>query len=105
MPRRTVLTLQGSLYTNETYQALLQARGIRASMNSVGTWYDYAPMESFIGNLMMELVYHDLYHTRDETQARLFDYMEALYNRRRRHLALYCLSPEGYERLGDHHRV
>ena len=68
-------------------------------MNSVGTWYDTASMERFIGNLKMELVYHDAYHTRDEAQTRVFEYIEAFYNRRRRHLALPYPSPEAFERL------
>jgi len=42
---------QGSQYTDGTYQALLEAYGVQVSMNSVGTWYDNAPMESFIGTL------------------------------------------------------
>ena len=92
---------QGSQYTDETYQALLEANGMRPSMNSVGTWYDNAPMESFIGTLKMELVYHEVYHTRDEAQTRVFEYIEAFYNRRRRHSALHYLSPEAYEQLGD----
>jgi len=91
---------QGSQYTDAAYQNLLEANGMRASMNSVGTWYDNAPMESFIGTLKMELVYHDVYHTRDEAQTQIFEYIEAFYNRRRRHSALHYLSPEAYEQLG-----
>ena len=96
---------QGSQYTDEAYQTLLQAYGMQASMNGVGTWYDNAPMESFIGNLKMELVYHDVYHTRDEARVHLFEYIEAFYNRRRRHSALHYLSPDAYEQLGDQVRV
>ena len=42
---------QGSQYTDDTYKAIFQAYGIRASMNIVGTWYVDAPTESFIGRL------------------------------------------------------
>jgi putative transposase len=90
---------QGSQYTDGTYQALLEVHGIQVSMNSVGTWYDNAPMESFIGTLKIEEVYHCVYHTRDEARANLFDYIESFYNRRRRHSALGYLSPEAYEQL------
>ena len=90
---------QGSQYTDQTYQALLRDHGIRASMNGVGTWYDNAPMESFFGTLKSELVYHRVYHTRDEAKADVFFYIESFYNRRRRHSALDYLSPEAYERL------
>lgn len=90
---------RGSQYTDHTYQALLEAHGIRASMNSVGSWYDNAPMESFIGTLKTELVYHRRYRTRDEARADLFFYIEGFYNRRRRHSSLGYLSPDAYEQL------
>ncbi len=90
---------RGSQYTDHTYQALLEAYGIRASMNGVGSWYDNAPMESFIGTLKTELVYQRHYLTRDEARADLFCYIETFYNRRRRHSSLGYLSPEAYERL------
>jgi len=90
---------QGSQYTDQAYQALLKGRGIRASMNGTGTWYDNAPMESFFGTLKSELVYHCVYHTRDEARADVFFYIKSFYNRRRRHSALDYLSPEAYEQL------
>ena len=90
---------QGSQYTDGTYQALLRGHGIQASMNGVGTWYDNAPMESFFGTLKSELVHHRVYHTRDEARPELFFYIEAFYNRRRRHSSLDYLSPEAYEQL------
>ena len=90
---------QGSQYTDGTYQALLKDHGIQASMNGVGTWYDNAPMESFFGTLKSELVHHRVYHTRDEARPDLFFYIEAFYNRRRRHSSLDYLSPEAYEQL------
>ena len=90
---------QGSQYTDGTYQALLRDHGIQASMNGVGTWYDNAPMESFFGTLKSELVHHRVYQTRDEARPDLFFYMEAFYNRRRRHSSLDYLSPEAYEQL------
>jgi len=90
---------QGSQYTDQVYQALLKTHGIQASMNGVGTWYDNAPMESFFGTLKSELVHHCQYRTRDEARSDLFDYIEAFYNRRRRHSSLDYLSPEAYEQL------
>ena len=90
---------QGSQYTDSTYQAVLQDHGIQVSMNSVGTWYDNAPMESFFGTLKSEWVHHRVYQTREEARPDLFYYIEAFYNRRRRHSSLGYLSPEAYERL------
>ena len=68
-------------------------------MNGVGSWYDNAPMESFIGTLKSELVHHRVYHTREEARPDLFFYIEAFYNRRRIHSSLDYLSPEAYEQL------
>jgi putative transposase len=77
----------------------LETYGVQVSMNSVGTWYDNAPMESFIGTLKVKEVYHCVYHTRDEARVSLFDCIESFYNRRRRYSALGYLSPEAYEQL------
>ena len=90
---------QGSQYTDQMYRALLKDYGIRASMNSVGSWYDNAPMESFFGTLKSEWVHHAIYHTRNQARADVFFYIESFYNRRRRHSALDYLSPEAYEQL------
>ncbi len=90
---------QGSQYTDYGYRALLAAHDIQASMNGVGSWYDNAPMESFIGSLKSERVHHCQYRTRDEARTDLFSYIEGFYNRRRRHSSLDYLSPETYEQL------
>ena len=90
---------QGSQYTDQAYQALLKAHSIQPSMNGVGTWYDNAPMESFFGTLKSELVHHRHYCTHEEARPDLFFYIEAFYNRRRRHSSLDYLSPEAYEQI------
>jgi transposase InsO family protein len=90
---------QGSQYTDQAYQVLLRDYDIRASMNGAGSWYDNAPMESFFGTLKSELVYHCVYHTRDEAKVDVFSYIESFYNRRRLHSALDYLSPVAYEQL------
>ena len=90
---------QGSQYTDRAYQAMLKDHGIQPSMNSTGSWYDNAPMESFFGTLKSELVHHRVYDTRAEARPDLFFYIEAFYNRRRRHSSLGYLSPEAYEQL------
>jgi putative transposase len=89
---------RGSQYTDQKYQALLQAHCIQVSMNGVGSWYDNAPMESFFGTLKSERVHHCSYQTREEARTDLFFYIEAFYNRRRLHSALGYLSPEAFEK-------
>ena len=90
---------RGSQYTDNAFQVLLKDHGFQASMNGVGSWYDNAPMESFFGTLKSELVHHRVYRTRDQARPDLFFFIEAFYNRRRRHSALDYLSPEAYEQL------
>ena len=88
---------QGRQYTDQRYQALLASRGIQASMNGVGTWYDNAPMESLIGTIKSEWIYHFDHPTRAEARAAFFYYIEVFYNRRRRHSSLDYLSPQEHE--------
>jgi transposase InsO family protein len=45
------------------------------------------------------LVYHCVYHTRDEAKADVFFYIESFYNRRRCHSALDYLGLEAYEQF------
>ena len=90
---------QGSQYTSGDYQQMLKDWGIEISMNSVGTWYDNAPMESFFGTLKCEWVHRHTYLTRDEATTNLFYYIEAFYNQRRLHSSLGYLSPVEHEQL------
>lgn len=89
---------QGSQYTGTHYRQLLHHHQIRVSMNGVGNYYDNAPMESFFGTLKQELVYHRSYRTRAQARSDIFYYLEAFYNRRRRHSSLTYLSPDEFER-------
>ena len=90
---------QGSQYTDDRYQDMLSAYGIQPSMNSVGSWYDNAPMESFFGSLKSERVHHCTYQNRDQASPDVFYYIEGFYNRKRLHSSLGYLSPEAYESL------
>jgi transposase InsO family protein len=94
---------QGSQYTDSRYQAVLKANKIQPSMNSVGSWYDNAPMESFFGVLKSEHVHHCVYLTRDEARPDVFYYIEGFYNRRRLHSSLGYVSPVAHEQLYHNH--
>ena len=88
---------QGSQYTAEDYQAVLQTHHIVPSMNGVGTWYDNAPMESFFATMKSELVNHRPYRSRDEAGPDVFYYIEGFYNRQRLHSSLGYASPKDHE--------
>lgn len=89
---------RGSQYASEHYQRLLGEEGIVCSMSGVGQCWDNAPMESFFGRLKCEVAPGEMFTTRDQARAEIFEYLEAFYNRVRRHSSLGFLSPEEFER-------
>jgi putative transposase len=88
---------RGSQYTSGSYQALLAQMGIQVSMSGKGACYDNAAMESFFSSLKGEWTDWHAYHTRQEAQLSIFEYIEVFYNRQRRHSTLGYLSPVIYE--------
>jgi transposase InsO family protein len=89
---------RGSQYASDHYQRVLAAEGIVCSMSAVGQCGDNAPVESFFGRLKCELEPGEMFATRDQARAELFEYLEVFYNRVRRHSSLGFLSPEEFER-------
>lgn len=89
---------QGSQYTCEQFQQLLQVHGIECSMSRTGECHDNAVMESFFSRMKDERVTRRRYRRRDEARADIFDYIERFYNPRRRHSSLGGISPMEYEK-------
>ncbi len=89
---------RGSQYASEHYRRRLAEEGITCSMSRRGNCWDNAPMESFFASLKKELVHHEDYATRAEAKASIFEYLEAFYNRVRRHSSLGYVAPAEYER-------
>jgi putative transposase len=71
--------------------------GIARSMGSKGDCYDNAVAESFFATLKKELVHRRSWPSRRELTTEVFEYIEAFYNRVRRHSTLGMLSPADYE--------
>jgi transposase InsO family protein len=88
---------RGVQYASSDYRLLLRSHGIVVSMSRLGDCYDNAVMESFWGTLKTERVHHEVYETREQAKASIFQYIECWYNRRRRHSALGYKSPEQFE--------
>jgi len=76
---------QGTQYSSEAYQALLQENGIMCSMSRAGNVWDNSAMESFFSSMKSERVHRSRYRTRDEARSDIFDYIERFYN-----LVAYC---------------
>ena len=89
---------RGSQYASDHYQRLLGKHGITCSMSRVAQCRDNAPVESFFASLKRELVHDEEYTTREQAKASIFEYVEAFYNRVRRHSSLGYVSPEEFER-------
>jgi len=66
-------------------------------MGKVASAFDNALMESFWGSMQLELLDRRTWQTRAELATAMFDWIEAFYNRTRRHSALGYLSPAEFE--------
>ena len=67
-------------------------------MSRSGNFWDNAVVESFFSSLKKERVRKRVYKTRELARADVFEYIEAFYNRTRRHSHLGGVSPEAFER-------
>ncbi len=88
---------RGRQYASGKYRKLLSVHGMISSMSRKGNCYDNAVMESFFGTLKTELIYFERFATRREAKAKIFEYVEMFYNRRRRHSSLGYKSPAEFE--------
>jgi putative transposase len=88
---------QGSQYTSLIFTGRCRAVGIDVSMGSRGDCFDNAVLESFHASLKKDLIHRQAWPTKAETRTAVFDYVEAFYNRRRRHSTLGMLSPVEFE--------
>jgi putative transposase len=67
------------------------------SLGSRGDCFDNAVLESFHATLKKDLIHRRSWPTKTEARTAAFDYIEAFYNRRRRHSLLGMLSPVDFE--------
>ena len=89
---------QGGQYVSLLFTRRCRGVGIEISMGSRGDCFDNAVLESFHASLKKDLIHRRSWPTKTEVRTAVFDYIEAFYNRRRRHSTLGMLSPVAYER-------
>src|SRR5205823_3679113 len=89
---------QGGQYVSLGFGQKARDAGIAVSMGSKGDCFDNAVAESFFATLKKELVHRRSWPTRRELASEVFEYIEAFFNRTRRHSTLGYLSPEDFER-------
>lgn len=88
---------RGCHYASDDYRALLAAHHAVISMSRKGDCWDNAVAESFFATLELELILKHDWPTRDAARRAIFRYIEAWYNRERRHSTLDYVSPARYE--------
>ena len=88
----------GAQYTSIAFGKRCREAGVTLSMGSVGDCYDNALCESFFATLECELIERSTFRTRGEARLAVFDFIEAFYNRKRRHSSLGYVSPVAFER-------
>jgi putative transposase len=89
---------QGGQYVALGFGQQARDAGIAISMGSRGDCFDNAVAESFFATIKKELVHRQPWPSRRDLSSAVFDYIEAFYNRQRRHSTLGYLSPEDFER-------
>ena len=89
---------RGSQYASDLNRRVLASEGIACSMSGVGQCWDNAPVESLFGRLKCEVAPGELFATRAQAGAEIFEYLEVFYNRVRRHSSLGFVSPVEFER-------
>jgi transposase InsO family protein len=90
---------RGCQYASQAFGRRRQVAGILPSMGRVGDCYDNAVVESVFASLKTELLHRHVWPTRAAARLAIFEYIEAWYNRRRRHSTLGYLAPAAYEAL------
>lgn len=89
---------QGVQYTSLAFGGRCARAGIRPSIGSAGDCFDNSVTESFFATLETELLARQVFASRAQAKAAIFDYIEGFYNPRRRHSTLGQISPAEHER-------
>jgi len=97
-PRRTMIhSDQGTQYGCDAWRRFCESNQLEPSMSRKGNCWDNAVAESFFGSLKKERIKKHIYKTRELAKRDVADYIDAFYNRTRRHSHLGGLSPEQFE--------
>ena len=88
---------QGSQFVSLVFGQRCRDAGIEISMGSKGDCYDNSVAESFFATLKKDLIHRQSWPTKTEARTAIFEFIEAFYNRERRHSTLGYLSPHQFE--------
>ncbi len=88
---------RGSQYASNDYVKRLESIGAVRSMSRPGRPWENGRCESFLKTLKQEEIDARPYHTMEELEQHVTEFIEQIYNRVRLHSALDYLSPEEFE--------
>ncbi|MWN90007.1 DDE-type integrase/transposase/recombinase [Gilliamella sp. Pra-s65] len=88
---------QGIQYRSEQSQRILASYQITFSMSRAGNCLDNAVTERFFRSLKSERSNYRDYVTREQAIADIIDYIEPIYNQKRRHYKREFISPAEFE--------
>jgi putative transposase len=88
---------RGVQYASQVYTEMLKQHQATISMSRKGNPYDNAACESFMKTLKYEEVYRNEYRDFHEANARIGEFLELVYNRKRLHSALGYVPPAEFE--------
>jgi transposase InsO family protein len=88
--------VESTQFTSWAFSQRVKASGLVPSMGGVGACYDNALIESFWSGMQVELLDRHRWRTRLELANAIFDYLEIVHNRQRRHIS-GMLSPIEFE--------
>lgn len=90
---------RGSQFTSFAFRKRLEELNVLQSFSKKGHPYDNACMECFFKYLKLEETNRHTYHSIEELNLALFEYIEGFYNSKRPHTSLNNLTPNEKEAL------
>lgn len=97
-PRDTMIhSDQGSQFGSDAWYRFCRSNQLKPSMSRKGNCWDNAVAESFFSSLKKERIKKRIYKNRELASIDVADYIDAFYNRTRRHSYIGGMSPEQFE--------
>ena len=97
-PRGTLIhSDQGTQFGSDAWRRSCRSNRLEPSMSRKGNCWDNAVAESFFSSLKKERIKKHIYKNRELATKDVAEYIDAFYNRTRRHGHLGGLSPEQFE--------
>ena len=93
-------TDQGVQFTSLAFTDFCRSKGITQSMSKAGCPYDNAPMERFYNTMKEELIYRYNFHTDEELNRAISEYVYVWYNQVRPHSYNDYMTPIDARKLG-----